>query len=58
MLKESLDETEIKGVVDQILADVAKTADDLEESLNQNLFEAALEDVSSILLHTQVPSFK
>ena len=52
MLKESLDETEIKGVVDQILADVAKTADDLEESLNQNLFEAALEDVSSIVLHT------
>ena len=36
----------MKGVLDQILADVAKTADDLEESLNQNLFDAALEDVS------------
>ena len=54
MKKESLDDIEMKGVLDQILADVAKTADDLEESLNQNLFDAALEDVSvrnSVSIH-------
>ena len=37
--------------MDQILADVSKTADELEESLSENLFDTAVKDVRSVLVN-------
>ena len=39
-----MNKSHISGVMDQLLAEVAKAADELEESLNENLFNFALKD--------------
>ena len=47
---DKVNKSRVKGVMDQILADVSKTADELEELLSENLFDAAVKEVVCAIL--------
>ena len=51
---DKVNKSRVKGVMDQILADVSKTADELEELLSENLFDAAVKEVVCASCHFQL----
>lgn len=50
-------ETKVAGVLDEILTDVAKAADQLESSLNEHAFDNAVQDIDKQQVAAPLPFY-
>ena len=45
-------QTEVEGLIDEILKDVADAADQLQDNLDEHLFDKALQDADGVQYYT------